>query len=421
MATLYWLGIALARAQIATVTVSGYDAATTYFLEVNGVRVAVGSGGGTTTTVAAALVAAWNASTHAYATGITASNAANVITLTADVAGVPFTVVSGVSGGAGTIGAFTITTAATGKEHWNDPDNWSTGAVPVSSDDVIIGDSSVPILWGLDQNAVALASLTVRQSYTGKIGLPFSTFATSADGATTAAVTEYRQDYLLIGADRVSLGEHDGPGDPNGAGRIKLNNNRAAASTTVVHRTTASGTDLGLPAVRLRIAHASATLEVRRAQGGVGVAIEKPGETSTVGTISVVDPSTVSRVFVGDGVTLTNWRQQGGRNLLQGAATITSAVVAGGELVIEGTAAVTTLTVSGPGATVEANNKPAAGSALGTVTVSDGAELIGTGSTATRTWGTVKVTEGALEVDDAIVTVTTYQLPSGRRRVTVTR
>ncbi len=421
MATLYWLGIADAIAQIATIAVSGYDAATTYALEVNGVRVAATSGGGTTTAVATALAAAWNLSTHPYATGVTASSNTNTVTLTADVAGVPFAAVSMASGGAGTIGAFTVGTAATGKEHWNNADNWSTGSVPVSSDDVIIGDSSVPILWGLDQNAVALASLTVRQSYTGVIGLPAASFATTAAGGAPAAVTEYRQDYLLIGADRVSLGEHDGPGDPNGAQRIKLNNNRAAASTTVVHRTTQVSGDLGLPAVRLRLAHASATLEVRKAPGGVGLAIDKPGETSTVGTVTVVDPSSVSRVFIGDGVTITNYRQAGGRNLLQAAATITSAIVTGGELVLEGTAAVTTLTVSGPGATVEANNKPSAGSALVTATVSDGGALIGTGSMAARTWGTVKVTEGALEVDDAIVTVTTYQLPSGRRRVNVTR
>lgn len=421
MATTYWLGIAAALAQISTIQVTAYHASTQYSLEVNGVRIATTINQGSVNATATALAAAWNASTHAYATGITASVVTDTVTLTADVAGVPFTITSVVAGGTGTFGAIATPTAATGAEHWNNADNWSGGAVPVSSDDVIIGDSSVPILWGLDQNAVALTSLTVRQSYTGKIGLPFASFAINADGSSTVALTEYRQDYLLIGADRVSLGEHDGPADPNGAGRIKLNNNRAAASTTVVHRTAAVSTDLGLPAVRLRVAHASATIEVRSAPGAVGLATDRPGETSTVGTVTVVDASNVSRVFVGDGVTITNWRQAGGRNLLQAAATVTSAIVTGGELVCEGTNAITTLTVSGPGARCEANNKPAAGSAITTANVTDGGELIGTGSTAARTWGTLKVTEGALEVDDAIVTVTTYQLPSGRRRATVTR
>ena len=91
----YWVGGAVAVAQVVTVALTAYDGATTYKLTVGGVVVSAVGTGGTTTTAAAALAAAWNASTHSYFTGITANNNSSAtVTLTADTAGVPFTVAS---------------------------------------------------------------------------------------------------------------------------------------------------------------------------------------------------------------------------------------------------------------------------------------------------------------------------------------
>ena len=420
MATKYWLGIARAVAQIATMQVTAYHASTTYGLEVNGVQIGSTINQGSVNATATALATAWNASTHAYATGITAAANTDTVTFTGDVAGVPFTVAGTVAGGTGTLGAFTTSTAATGPNHWDNADNWSSGTIPANSDDVIVADSEVPILWGLDQSSVTLDSLTIRQSYTGKIGLPLASFATVSDGSTTAAATEYRTDYLTIGADVISIGEHNGPANPNGATRIKLYNNQNAASETTIHNTAVGGVDLGLPAVRLLAAHASANLEVRSAPGGVGIGVDEPGETATLGTVHVSDRTGVSRVFVGEGVTYTNFRSQGGRHVLNAAATVAAVDVAGGELVTEGDFTITALTIRG-GGEVTANHVKSGGNAITTATVTEGGALIGTRSTRARTWDAVNLDEGSLETDDAVVTVTTLDQPAGLRRATVTR
>ncbi|MDZ7809208.1 MAG: hypothetical protein U5L11_02515 [Arhodomonas sp.] len=93
MATKYWQPKAQPVAQVTTVTVGGTLSGETFSISVGGLVIATHTDA--TTTIAdtvAALVAAWNASTHPYATGITAADASPDITLTADTAEVPFAV-----------------------------------------------------------------------------------------------------------------------------------------------------------------------------------------------------------------------------------------------------------------------------------------------------------------------------------------
>jgi len=110
-------------------------------------------------------------------------------------------------------------------------------------------------------------------------------------------------------------------------------------------------------------------------------------------------------------VTLTNYVQQGGVNILRAAATITLAKCQGGDLTVEGTQLVTTLTVEG--GTVFPNNVPAAGSAITTVNL-DGGTVDGLRSRAARTWGTVNMREpgSTLRVDPGVVTITTLNDPT---------
>lgn len=415
MATRVWLGLARLIAQVSQVTISTYDAATTYTLRVGGVAIASAIGGGTVTAVAAALVAAWNGSTHPYRQGVTLSNAAGVITATGT-PGLPFIITATVAGGAGTVSAVSTPTAASGPYHFDAADNWSGGALPVSGDLVIFADSDLPLLWALDQSALDNLTVEIKQTYTGRIGLHRGELALSADGVTVSNdATEYRTTYLRCGMATLRIGEHDGVADPAGSQRLKLDNTRAAASLTTVYRTAPVGGDLGLPAVRLKAANAGAVLEVRSAQGAVGVAADEPGETSTFGTVRVTDESQVSRVLCGDGLTLTTWSQQGGRNRLQTAATITTVTVNGGELEIDGQAAVTTLNVNA--GTVYLENIPAAGAAVTTLNVAGGA-VDGMGSTTARTWATVNFDRGSMRYDGAAVTVTTLNDSSGVRSYT---
>ena len=417
MATLHWLGIAKAVSQVTTIQVTAYDAATTYDILVNGVVVATTIAAGTINDTATALQTDWEAERTAnnpYAVGITATVATDTITLTGT-AGLPFTVTSADTGGTGTIGAPSTTTAATGPNFWDDAANWSTGSAPVNNDDVIIANSSVSILFGLT-TGVDLDSLTVEQTFTGKIGLPLNGVTQSADGETVdTTATEYRDTYLQVGADVLHIGKHNGPGNPTGSGRIKIDNDQAAASDTVIFNTAAAGVDVGLPAVRLKLNHANADVFVRQAPGGVGVGVDEPGETSTMGTIYTSDDSGPISLFTGPGVTVGGLVASGGDLTIDGASTVSSMTVNSGDVTIEGAYTVTTLTVNGGFVTP---NNTSGGNAITTLNI-NGGEVRGNSSTEARTWATVNLDGGSLVVDDAVVTITTFDQPAGHKRMEV--
>jgi len=404
MATIYWLGTADAVAQITTVQITAFDAATTYSLSVGGTVIASVAGNTDAATTATDLATAWNNSTHPWATGITASASTDTVTLTADTAGVPFTVTSAVSGGTGTIGSPTTTTASAGPNDWSTAANWSGGAVPVAADDVIIADSTVNICWGLDQSSVTLASVTIEATYTGKIGLDRTAFATSADGDTqNTSKAEYREDYLKIGADAIDIGVHTGPGTPAGSQRLKISNTKAGASTTQVHRTASAASESGQPPVRLLAANSAADIIVRG--GIVGIAVDEPGETATVGDLSI----SAGSLYVGDGCTLSTLTLDGGTCLLRAAATVATVNANSGTLTTDGDYGITTLTVNG--ATVYANNTPATGSAITTANLTSGT-LDTTQTTTTRTIATLNLTGGSLVANPGDLSITTLNPPT---------
>jgi hypothetical protein len=178
MATLYWRGDATAVAGVETGsvdTVSGTPSDSTYTVTIGGV--AIDEVGDTdVATTATNLRATLNASTHPYFAAITWSGSAGDIIGTADTAGVPFIAALTVAGGTGTVTDFVETTASAGPSDWSTGENWvnaatgATGTIPASADDVVIENSTNSIVYGLDQNAVALDSLEIRLSFTGKIG-----------------------------------------------------------------------------------------------------------------------------------------------------------------------------------------------------------------------------------------------------------
>jgi hypothetical protein len=415
MATKYWKGTALAVAQVSTVTVGTHDATTLYEIRVNGLTIARSVGAASNTATATALAAAWNASTHPYRQGITATSAAAVVTLTG-VAGMPFTVTVAVTTGTGTISTATPT-AATGPHHWDNAANWSDGALPASTDTVIFRDNAVNVCWGLNQAAVALAELQIWQSYTGRIGLPLATVAASANGETAnAGADEYRDRYLRIAWTAARIGEHAGPGTPSGSPRLKLDNAAAGASTTLIANTAAAGIDPGLPAVRLKANNASARVNVRLAPGGLGLAADEPTETSTFGAVVIADTSELSRVYSGPGATLASWQQSGGNNQLRAAATLASCTVLGGQLAIDGAFAITALTVEG--GICYPNNVPASGAAVVTATLNGGL-LDFTQSPAARTVTTLNPNRGELRADKNVLTVTTFAQPANLYRAAI--
>lgn len=265
---------------------------------------------------------------------------------------------------------------------WSVAANWSPSGVPASSDDVFFEDSSQDVTAGFNQSAVALSSLNIDASFTGKIGDASS--------------------YLQIGTSELNIGMHNGPGSPAGSGRIKIDLG-STACTAVIYNAGTSVDDYK-PTVRLKANSASTTIEVRK--GKVGAAYDT-GETSTIGTISVSydnSKTTDADVFIGDGVTLTNLNQIGGECVCESG--VTTINVEDGTLTLYGSGAITTCNVKG--GDVYPNS-------TGTISTLDvtGGNVDFTKCRSARTVSTAKIgSGGAIKYDPSVVTMTNKVQPS---------
>src|SRR5258708_2580952 len=241
MATQVWVGTATTTAQVSQVIFGTYDATTTRKITIGGTNgapsasVSAADSGGTLTAAWTALKALLAASVHPYFSAITWTSTATTIVGTAATAGVPFTFSGSVSGGTGTVGAYSTTTANSGPNDFAVASNWSTGTVPVATDDVYFRDNAVNLCWSLAQSGITLNSLTIDKTYTGLIGLNRLIFATSADGATASATTEaeYRQLYLQISSTNpINIGSSaSSQGTPSGSKRIMPDGGSGASQT----------------------------------------------------------------------------------------------------------------------------------------------------------------------------------------------
>lgn len=338
--------------QVATVQVTAYDAATTYILTINGKQVSTIAAGSANAT-ATALAAAWNASTNPEMAEVTAEAATDTVTFTGDTAGVPFAgatyvgntngLVSSVSGGAGTIGAVTTTTAPSGKNWWA-ANNFDTGSLPIAGDTVYFRNSNVPLKYGLSQAGATLAALHFDANFTADVGLP----RTNNDGSTP--YTEYRLRYLTIDSTIVTIGNGSG----NGSGRIMLNLG-SVASTVTIFATASSKDGQDVSAVQIKgtsitdlnarggtadvapVGGEVATITTLDASGnafvrcssGVGLTTVNASQNADVITDSAITTLTSrdqARVRKGSGA-VTTWNALGSNNECQGSGTITTLTV----------------------------------------------------------------------------------------------
>lgn len=386
MATKYWEGKADAVAQVGDFKITAYDPATTYKVTIGDIVVSTVGTGGTIATTITALLALLQASGHPYFDTITwSSPAADTIRGTADTAGVPFVATFTKTGGAGTVNAYAPVTVSSGPNDWSTATNWSDNLVPVNNDTVILQDNDVDILWGLDQSLVHLTKFIQRQSYTGRIGLDYSQFATS--NASSEDVYEYRTVYLTFAylVSGVELGETIGTSAPAGSPRVMLDVGITDSTAPIVVFNTASlGTDANRPAVRFKANQVSCNFFIRNAPGGVGIATEIPGETSVIGKVSSTCPGS-STIQIGSGVTITTgFEQTGGNSVVRAAATVPTIRCMGGTLTTEGDFTATLMIADG--GTIYANHSKTAGSAITRAFAKNGGTIDGTGSNATRTW-----------------------------------
>jgi hypothetical protein len=280
-----WTGNALNVKQVDTFTPSQPDIGDIYTLTVTGLdgsttQISFTATAATVANVTAGLVAAWNASTNALCTPVTAADITTALTLTADEAGIAFSV-SGSATGGETL-TRDATTANAGCHDVANADNWTAGA-PEAGDTLYFEDSSVNLLYGLDQSAIALTAAYIGKSFTGQIGV---------NGASGVAA-----DYLKLNTPILRVGYNSGFSSLSGSGRIKIDLGSTACAVDIDD--TGSAIDTGKPALRLKANSASTTIKVKK--GSVGIAFES-GETSTISSADVASGTTL---IVGTGLTVT--------------------------------------------------------------------------------------------------------------------
>lgn len=259
----------------------------------------------------------------------------------------PFTVTSSVSGGAGTIGAVTTTTTASSKEDVSCTANWSLGALPVATNDVVFENSSNNILWNLDAlAAIALNSVRWESTFTGTCGLP--EFA-------AGGYAEYRAKYFQTRSTTTTVGT---PGTATNGGSSRIYWDNQTFQTTIVVYATGQGNESpGLEAFLFKGTHASNTLECLGGQTGVAVLA---GEVATIATLRV---GGTAAVRCGPVVTLTTVTQSTGSTLVTDSAittvnhddgvhlirsgAITTLTIDAGTVIDTGTGTITTVNLSG--------------------------------------------------------------------------
>ena len=192
MPTKYYLGNAIQKSEIQTITVSGSWSAGNYIeVKVNGKgpRLTLGASGLTTATVADKIYRTINSSSHddnlvddesrscgaqqipeMTAVEATYPGSGSVVTVVGR-PGVDVKITVTASGGTTSLGE---TQAATGKWWWNNAENWSGGTVPANNDIVYFDNrAKASCLFGLPNADLSLQELHVTMGYAGFwLGLP---------------------------------------------------------------------------------------------------------------------------------------------------------------------------------------------------------------------------------------------------------
>ena len=395
MATRYWLGGAQTVAQVDTVQVTGFDAATTYTITIGGIAVSV-AGNTDVNTTASDLQVALAAETHAYFAAITWTVSTDTITATADVAGCPFTATSSVTGGTGTIGAVTSSTANSSPHDFNNADNWTNQVAPVNSDTIIFADHGISCVWNTD-TSLTTVELIIDQSFTGEIGLDRRSFATAQDGSSLdTSAPEYRAHTLELNCSSVLIGRNITGTSQAGSSRIKLYN--SGGGDCLIENT---GTNSDHPPLMYRANSAISSVEIR--QGTVGLGTDEPSLNTVYDFIDVSGTDPATSVSIGPEVQASDIHLQEGELFWRGdtAVTTTSVNVYGGEMHLDEGPTITTLSVYGGTVVYKGPNN------VTTLNMEGGDVDCGQSSSA-RTIGTLNFNRSGSFTHGDNVTITTF-------------
>lgn len=396
MANPYWIGSASPVAQISTLTVGGvWVAAQVYTINCGYkvLTVIAGLAGDTDNdTLTAIIFAALNNEPDLEYKDATYSypGTGSVITATASIPGVPFVFTTSATG----TGAFVTATptASSGPEHYDTAINWSTAAVPVSTDTVTFPAGSPPCRYGILQSGVTPAAVYI---YSETVGLP------ERRGGQPTGYAEYRtRDLTYAGGGLFNVG------DPVTAltKLVGLATVGGAAGVYTVDTGVVGAQQVGaVPAVRITTG-VGAAHSLRHVSGSLGVA-DRPGQVarfdtlligtdgppSSRGTLDAKPTLTIGSGFVGTSTTGTIYdgdvscraaiatigirgQRQQSATWLQRDAAITTLTLTGGTIWYNAAANITTLSISGMESVFDASGANGAFTVT-TCTVTGGAKF----------------------------------------------
>jgi hypothetical protein len=222
---------------------------------------------------------------------------AGLIVATAVYPGTPFTLAAAATS-TGTFSGSTPGTASSGPADASVAANYSTGSLPANGDDLVFSASANSCVFGLSAlSGVTLDSLTVDQSFTGKIGLARNN---------PAGYVEYRPQYLGVGATTITIG--NGPG--NGSGRIKIDN--GSVQTTLNVFNSGQPSDAGYKAILWQGTNSSNVVNISKGSFAAGYL---EGDAATLATLRQgyqTNQNGDTDVLLGPGCTLTTINKTGG-------------------------------------------------------------------------------------------------------------
>jgi hypothetical protein len=310
MAKLVFIGAANAISQIDTIVAGGtWSAGETATIQVGNKKITYTViTGDTPALVAAGLLALLQASSAPEVKEIAWSLVSATITATGT-PGLPSTIVASETAASGTL-TLTSVQVATGPNHWNNTLNWSTGAVPVNTDEVYIDEDYYSVLYGLPTagSALTLAKFGMKR---GQLGLP---------DRNQSGYNEYRATRAVFTCLDVNIGTSGGSGPK--LARIDL---VSGASVVGIFGSNVRS-DFG--AVDILLNNSSATVAVT---GGQFVSAYSGDEVSVIGSVIV---SSSGIAYIGTGCTVTTLSTSG-TTVIDGA--VTTCNVYGGTATRRGT------------------------------------------------------------------------------------
>lgn len=317
MAKNVFIGAAAAVSQIDTILAAGtWAAGDTATIQVGNKKVTYTAlTGDTPALVAAGMLALLVASNAPEVKEIAWSLVSATLTATST-AGIPVTITASKVSASGTF-VKTAVQAATGPYHWDNVLNWSTGAVPVNTDEVYLDETYYSILYGLPTTGSAL---TLNKFYVkrGQVGLP---------DRNTLGYNEYRPTRAVFTCLDVQIGA-------GGSGPRLVRVDLASGASVVGVFGSEVRQDFG--AVDLLLNNSSSSVAVT---GGQFISAYSGDETSTIGTIRV---GSSGICFVGQGCTVTTVSTSGNTTL---DGTVTTCTQFGGQVTRRGS--LTTLNATG--------------------------------------------------------------------------